>query len=309
MKLCRAVMILALSSASLAQVSPAGASEDLDAVLVSRGEHALTLRDMDARMSRFPEHERAQFARDPANLGRLMDRLLFDEIMASEAREMGLDKDPQVRRDLELAMQEVLAIHRMNRLFSENLPDFRMIAEERYLADPSRHVHPAVLIVEHVLISTRERSDEEASALAEQVRARAQADSDGFAALVAEFSDDPSKSTNNGRIDIDDPEKYVPEFVAAAQALKQVGEISAPVKTEYGYHVLRLVESKPPVPKTFAEVEENLVRMAEHDYRENVRRDYRSTVRSRHEETGNEALLITLPARYGGRPEATGSGD
>jgi hypothetical protein len=111
MRLFRSVFVLVSATAISVAGSPVSATEeDLSAVLISRGEHTLTLGDMDARMSRFPAPERAQFARDPANLGRLMDRLLFDDIMAAEAREMGLDKDPKVRRDLELAVKEVLAI-------------------------------------------------------------------------------------------------------------------------------------------------------------------------------------------------------
>jgi peptidyl-prolyl cis-trans isomerase C len=310
MRLFRSVFVLVSATAISVAGSPVSATEeDLSAVLISRGEHTLTLGDMDARMSRFPAPERAQFARDPANLGRLMDRLLFDDIMAAEAREMGLDKDPKVRRDLELAVKEVLAIHRMNQLLDPaNAPDFRQLAYERYLADPSQHMKPPVLVVEHVLIGTSDRSDEDAEALASQVRMMAAVDPLKFPELVAEYSSDPSKSSNAGRIEITDPQSFVPEFVAAAQNLEKVDEISAPVKTSYGYHVLRLIENAPARQLAFEEVEPVLVRAAQEAYRDNARRDYRSNIRLQLPESGNEALLITLPARYGGRPEEAASG-
>lgn len=301
---------LVFAAFTFVTVSAACAADDPDAVLVARGEYTLTLGDMDARMSRFPEHERAQFARDPANLARLMDRLLYDSMLADEARQMGLENDPAVRRDLELAVREVLAIHRMNRLFDQGeLPDFRLLARERYLADPTKHVVPEKLVIEHVLISTRERSDEEALALAGQVRMLAAKNPTHFPELVAEYSEDPSKSSNNGRFDIDDPEKFVAEFVDAARNLDQPDEISAPVKTDYGYHILRLIEKTPARQRSYEEVEDALLRSVELDYRDTARSDYRTTVRARHQENGNEALLLTLPARYGGRPEEASASD
>jgi hypothetical protein len=60
----------------LAIAAPAAAqSEPADPVLISRGTAALSLSDLDARMQRFSDVERAIYARDASNLGRLMDRL------------------------------------------------------------------------------------------------------------------------------------------------------------------------------------------------------------------------------------------
>lgn len=294
--------------AALALIAPVRA-ESPDDVLVRRGEHVLTLADMDARMSRFPAHERAQFAHTPENLGRLMDRLLVDSQLAEQARELGIDQRPEVRRDLELAVREVLAIHRMNRLFDpDQMPDFRQLARERYLADPASHVQPERLVVEHVLVKTEQRDEAQAQALAERIRDQARAEPAAFAALVREHSEDPSKSDNNGRFVIEDPAQFVPEFVAAARALERVDQISEPVQTPFGFHVLRLVERIPSRALPFEEVEAALVRGIELNYLETARADFLAELRGRHPETGDEALLRTLPARYGGRPEFPAGG-
>ncbi|MBX3725759.1 MAG: peptidylprolyl isomerase [Xanthomonadales bacterium] len=282
-------------------------AEQPDAVLVSRGEHVLTLGDMDARMSRFPAHERAQFAHNPENIGRLMDRLLIDSQLAEQARELGIDQRPEVRRDLELAVREVLAIHRMNRLFEpDQMPDFRLLARERYLADPASQVQPERLVVEHVLVKTETRDEAQAQALAERIRDQARRDPAAFATLVREHSEDPSSADNNGRFVIEDTAQFVPEFVAAAQTLANADQISEPVRTQFGYHVLRLVERVPARALAFEEVEAALIRGAELNYLETARTDFLAELRGRHPETGDEALLRSLPARYGGRPEQPG---
>jgi hypothetical protein len=296
---------LALILGAMVLVSPIRAAEN-DRVLVARGEHKITLADMDARMSRFPTHERAQFARDPANLARLMDRMLVDSVLVAEARELGLDKRPEVQRDIEIAVREVLATHRLNEFFRpEAEPDFGQIARERYLADPSAFDIPGTRIVEHVLIATGERSDEDALERAQDVLARAKEPGASFAALVQEFSDDPSKEGNQGRFTLTGPEGFAAEFSEAAYALEAEGDISNPVKTQFGYHIIRLVEAAPGRSRSYEEVEQELVAKARRDYQDNHRVDYLADVRSRYEETGNEELLRTLPARYGGRPEET----
>jgi parvulin-like peptidyl-prolyl isomerase len=62
-----------------------------------------------------------------------------------------------------------------------------------------------------------------------------------FAEAVKQYSDDPSKVQNNGDLDwISQDTQFVPEFKAAAFKLKNVGDVSAPIKTQFGYHIIRL---------------------------------------------------------------------
>lgn len=285
-------------------LSTTAVAADADDVIVSRGDHVVTLADLDARMSRFPPGERAQFAREPENLGRMMDRMLVDSVLEAEARELGIDKRPDVQRDLALAVREVLATHRLNEfLMPANEPDFRPIARERYLANPRSFDVPRTQVVEHVLVRPGDEGDAGALATAQKVFDLASKPGADFAALVAEYSDDPSKADNNGRFTITSVEGFVPEFAEAAMALTTPGELTGPVKTSFGYHVIRLVQSTPGRERNYDEVEPELLAKAHRDYRDNHRVDYLAAVRSRFPESGNEELLRELPARYGGRPE------
>lgn len=272
--------------------------------LVWRGDVVLHLSDMDARMSRFPEFERADYSRMPENLARTMSQLLINRALAEEARELGLEQNDLVKKDLELAAEEVLAIHRVNLLLrDEAMPDFEPYAREKYLADPSAWKIPESRTIEHVLIKTDRRSEEEALDLSSQVLSQARAGT-AFSELVQQYSEDPSKERNQGQFVIVNPGDFQPEFSEGAAALKEVGDFSEPVKTAYGYHIIRLVQVVPARQQAFEQVRDEIVRNLRNEYRKTARLDYLTSVRMRlGEEQGDMDLLMTLPSRYGGRPE------
>lgn len=68
---------------------------------------------------------------------------------------------------------------------------------------------------------------------------------DKFEDLARNFSDDQSSAKNGGVLPIFGTGRMVPEFEKAAFALKNTGDISEPVRTSYGWHILKLIENKP----------------------------------------------------------------
>ena len=296
---------LTLSFAMLfaAGVGNASASD----VVIERGDAMLTLADIDARMQRLPDHERPDFAHRPDNLARMMDQLLLNRQLANEARSLGLDQDPKVKHDLVLAAEEVLAVHRLNQLVATgSVPDFEPLARERYLADPSAHAQRGRRVVEHVLVAIGERSEEDALERALEVHAAAIAGRD-FAQLVEQYSEDPGKVDNAGRYELLAPGTYVPEFERTANELEEVGQISEPVRTDFGFHVLRLVEASPPRERSFDEVRQHLVDKLREDYLKSARERHSAELRSLPDQ-GNEELLRSLRARYGGDFTLPGAG-
>ncbi|MCK9490282.1 MAG: peptidylprolyl isomerase [Xanthomonadales bacterium] len=258
--------------------------------------------DIDARISRIPETDRAEFAHKPENLGNLMNRLLINRQLANQARELGLDQDPRVQHDLQLAMEEVLATHRLNALLSlDTLPDFEQLAHERYLANPERFMQSERIIVQHILVS-EEQHGEDALARAEQVLALARAPDADFVALMKEYSDDPGSAEDGTTYVIEGSGQFVPEFEEAARALEQPGQISEPVQSSFGFHLIGLVEVQEPRQRSFDDVKAELVGTVHQEYLARVREDHMRQVRSEPEH-GDEELLRSLPARYGGRPE------
>lgn len=73
-----------------------------------------------------------------------------------------------------------------------------------------------------------------------------------FEDLVANYSDDRGSASHQGEIPPFSSNRIVPEFVKAISKLDSPGEISTPVRTRFGYHLLKLIEKTP--PPTFDEI-------------------------------------------------------
>ncbi len=110
----------------------------------------------------------------------------------------------------------------------------------------------------HILIAVDgDKDDATARSMAEALRARIDAGED-FATLAAESSDDPGSRTQGGDLGFADPEIYVPPFKEALLNLEP-GEVAGPVRTQFGYHIIRLEEISDSGDKTFAEVRDELL--------------------------------------------------
>ncbi|MFY0991372.1 peptidylprolyl isomerase [Halomonas sp. C05BenzN] len=95
----------------------------------------------------------------------------------------------------------------------------------------------------HILIDLgADRDDDQALELAEQVRSRLEA-GESFAALAQEFSSDRGSAMNGGELGWVRPGQTVPPFEEALEGL-EIGEVSAPVRSQYGYHLIQVEERR-----------------------------------------------------------------
>ncbi|MEJ5253131.1 MAG: peptidylprolyl isomerase [Chthonomonadetes bacterium] len=109
-----------------------------------------------------------------------------------------------------------------------------------------------LLTIRHILISTDKRTEEQARKRGEEILQKLHSGAD-FARIAKEFSDDPgSKQTGGslGAIPRSQLVIFAPEFTKAVEAL-QPGQMSGLVKTQFGFHIIRLDSVKPNVPADF----------------------------------------------------------
>jgi parvulin-like peptidyl-prolyl isomerase len=117
-----------------------------------------------------------------------------------------------------------------------------------YKAHPEQYRLPQTREVRHILVKTKP--------LADTIYSQLKGGAD-FAALAKKYSTDPSSKDNGGKYTAVKGQS-VPEFDAKAFELK-TGELSQPVKTQYGYHVIQaMTNTKPAKPQPFAQVKESI---------------------------------------------------
>ncbi|ERI52165.1 peptidyl-prolyl cis-trans isomerase [Pseudomonas sp. EGD-AK9] len=107
----------------------------------------------------------------------------------------------------------------------------------------------------HILI---EGDDEAARTQLEELKARIDAGED-FAALAKEFSQDPGSAADGGDLGYAGPGVYDPSFEEALYALQQ-GQVSAPVKSEFGWHLIKLLGVQAPEVPSFDSLKDKLAR-------------------------------------------------
>ena len=261
-----------LGLAGFAAASAYAAGDDVQ--ILKQGSAAVTLADVEGFLQQqMPADKRQGFLSNPTRVNQMLIGILRDKQLADEAVSMKLDQDPQVQAQLAYARNLILSGKRMSAFeASLKVPSMEQAAKEQYLAHKADYVAPEVVDVQHVLISLKGRSDDQAKALAEKVQSEAVAHPDAFDELVMKYSEDPMKSDGKGLIPDATSGRFVPEFATAAKKLKTAGEISPVVKTSYGYHVLKLKRIVPAKPQDFAAVKDQLVAKLTQDYIADQRR-------------------------------------
>jgi peptidyl-prolyl cis-trans isomerase D len=113
---------------------------------------------------------------------------------------------------------------------------------------------PEQVRARHILIQPKTKDDAGwSAALAKAREVRAKATAGDFAALAKQYSEDPGSKDSGGELQWFPRGRMVKEFENAAFGLKP-GEVSAPVKSQYGYHIIQLEERRPATTNPLAEV-------------------------------------------------------
>jgi len=111
----------------------------------------------------------------------------------------------------------------------------------------------------HILIEVNDKvTDAQAKAKIEENQQRL-AKGEDFAALAKQFSQDPGSANNGGDLGFAGPDVYDPAFEKALYALKK-GQVSGPVRSEFGYHLIKLLGVESPEVPTFASLKDKLTR-------------------------------------------------
>jgi peptidyl-prolyl cis-trans isomerase C len=163
----------------------------------------------------------------------LLDELVTQEVLMQEGRRVGVEKDAAVKSRLEEARRQILVQSVIEKIVETEVTDEKVKAYYESHKDEFRQVRAS-----HIVVETEEQ--------AKDVKKRALGSVD-FAELAKEVSTDPSAKENGGDLGFFRKDQMVKPFADKAFAMK-VGEVSDPVKTEFGYHIIKVAETKDAEP-------------------------------------------------------------
>ncbi len=134
-------------------------------------------------------------------------------------------------------------------------------AEKFYKENIKEFAQPDQVRASHILFMVPQGAPDaevkKKEAAAEAAYKRAEKGED-FGKLAAELTEEPNGKERQGDLDFFAKEQMVPEFANAAFGMK-VGEISKPVKSQFGYHVIKVTDKKPAATAPFEQVKPQLV--------------------------------------------------
>lgn len=209
------------------------------------GSKTLTDADMKNLLGTIPEGQKQQINGDESVKVRMVDNMVVEELFVQEAEKTGIAKDKDFQQSLDRARRQLLTQRYLQKVVQPKVSDANVKAffeknKMRYSQDEVR--------ASHVLLKTE--------AEAKEVYTKAKAGED-FEVLAKKFSKDPSAAQNMGDLGFFTRSRMVPQFADAAFSMKP-GEISQPVKSPFGYHVIKLVEKREGKAVKFDEVKDQV---------------------------------------------------
>ena len=262
------IACLLMSGVSVAQVA-------LDSeILAERSGTKVTVGDMRAKVRvAVAAEQRANYFADGERTALLVDGMLLNNQLVAMAKAAGMDQEPAIKEEIQVFIEDLLARKYMSRhLDSVADPDFEALTRERYKISKADYVLPPKRDVRHILIMTARRSPEDAKKKANEVYALLKQGKD-FDEVLKEHSEDPAKSLNGWVRDVV-PSKFDPAFVKATWGLKKEGDISEPVESQFGYHIIRLEKETPKHQRSYEEVHDELLSSLKTEYATSKREAY-----------------------------------
>ncbi|MBK6744361.1 MAG: peptidylprolyl isomerase [Hydrogenophilales bacterium] len=197
------MLTLCLSGVARAETSDmkaASAAPTDTRVLLEWDDMKVTELDFESDVRRIPEVNRYEFRQSGKRINDLLQSLMMNRSLAALARKAGIDQDPLVQREIEIAKERLLASKYILAYQAKLvMPDFDGLAREYYQVHQTEFQLPESVRASHILIDVKKRSDEEAKRLAQEVKAKLAAGAD-FAQMVKEYSDDPTAKGNGGSL-------------------------------------------------------------------------------------------------------------
>jgi len=184
----------------------------------------------------------------------IRDELINREILSQAARKKGMDRDSTVAAQMDMARQAVLIRAYFDDFIKANpISDAQLKANfDAALVQAGSKEYKA----RHILVDTE---DEAKTIIANLGRG------ESFEKLAKEKSKDTGSKDNGGDLDWGPAGRYVPEFGNALKALAKGGLTTTPVKSPFGYHVIRLDDVRDMKVPAFDEVKENIRQRAQQE--------------------------------------------
>ncbi len=260
-------LAIALAAGSIALA--AGAQDKAEKVKAAPSSGKIVVNGVSIPQARFDamakELEGQGHPDSPERTQAIKEELINREVLAQAAKKRGIDKDPEIQMQMDMARQAVL----VRALFESEMKQHPVSDAdlEKQYEQFKGSMGTNEYKVRHILVD----KEDDAKAIIAQLDKGAD-----FATLAKEKSKDPGSKENGGDLDWGPPGRYVKPFADAVTTLPKGTYTKTPVKTDFGYHVIRVDDVRPLKVPAFAELRERFRQRAQQEQIQKMVQDLRS---------------------------------
>ncbi len=257
------------------------AKKDDGKVLATIDDQKITLQEFNKELDKIPMNMKMLVASESGKKNYL-DRLVVKKLLLKEVSKEKIENDKEFQERFNDIKEQLLIeallkkkITAQTQMSEDDLKKYYEEHKEDFKKD--REIN-----TRHILLKTEEE--------AKQVQTKLQKGED-FTELAKKYSIDPNVRQTGGEIGFQPKGSLIPEFENAAHKLNKVGQVSGIVKTQFGYHIIRLEGVKPPSYVPLEEVKDFIKQKNAQEKQKEVLEKYIEELKKNSKITINEALL------------------
>lgn len=237
----------------------ARAADDGDnRILIEGAGVAITAKAAQTELLALPPDARTRILSDASQMQQWLDTVYLRKALALEAEKNKLAQKSAVQYQLQSTRESILANAQLLEAEDAALPPLSTLdaqARAEYIADKDRFNRPEQTRARHILVKgTDDAAQGKAQQLLDQLKAGA-----SFEDLARQNSGDPGSAARGGDLGWFSSGRMVPEFEAAVTKLQTPGELSPLVKSQFGFHIIRLEERRPAEQMAYETVKDQLI--------------------------------------------------
>jgi len=231
-----------------------------DVMVAKIGDKKIMMSDLKRMISYYDPEKQKILEQQPQFKATILQRFVQGMVIAKIARDNGFDKRPDIKEQIELMTNDLLA---SQYLMKEVVGKINVTEEDMsiyYKAHLDEFKTPEMVRARHILVKVnRDAKEEDRKKARERIgdilkRVRAGED---FARLASEYSDDPGSKDKGGDLGFFPKGRMVPDFEKAAFSLKP-GEVSDIIETPFGLHIIKVEDRKESILEPFEKVRDKV---------------------------------------------------
>jgi peptidyl-prolyl cis-trans isomerase C len=258
--------------------------------LAKVGKATITQADYERELKSLPEFAQQLFE-GAEGKERFLDELIKKELLYQEAQQKGLDKDEEFTQKIEEFKKITLIGYLLEKEVEEQAELTDQEVKDYYEQHKEDFANITQMRASHILVKT----EDEAKLVLERIKK-----GESFAKVAREKSIDPGSARNGGDLGYFSSGQMVPEFEAAAARMKK-GEISPPVKTKFGYHIIQVTDKKVGKTIEFDKVKTLIYQRLSADKQKDIFDSYIAKLRNSYKVDVNQEALSKM---FGGEEKS-----